>query len=94
MLRTYAVFNEDQIDGLPCQPNADLVDIDGADVNQIAEAFIAATNADIRIGGNKACYVPSHDFIALPPKHQFSSVEHFYATALHELVHFSGHARG
>ena len=33
-----------------------------------AEALIAATGADIRIGGNRACYVPSGDFIQMPPQ--------------------------
>ena len=31
------------------------------------EAFIVATKADIRYGGNVACYVPSRDFINMPP---------------------------
>lgn len=89
MLRTYAVFNEDQIDGLPTieltQVNPELP------LNETVERFIAATHADIRLGGNKACYIPSQDFIALPHKHQFRGLEHFYATALHELSHFTGH---
>jgi len=90
MLRTYAVFNEDQIDGLPSQE----VEVSPPEQRIDAiEAFISHINADIRMGGNKACYVPSHDFIALPHKHQFKSVEHFYATSLHEHVHHSGHEK-
>jgi antirestriction protein ArdC len=54
-------------------------------------AFIAATKADIRIGGDRACYVPSLDFICLPPEAAFKSREHFLATALHECGHWSGH---
>ena len=49
--------------------------------------FIDATMADIRIGGDRACYVPSHDFIALPPEQVFTGREHYLATALHELGH-------
>src|ERR1019366_6173673 len=56
------------------------------------EAFINATKADIRHGGDRACYVPSLDFINLPELWQFKNVESYYATALHELGHFSGHA--
>jgi antirestriction protein ArdC len=59
----------------------------------VVEAFIAASGADIRMGGNKACYVPSHDFVAMPEKHQFKSLEHYYATALHECAHWSGHEK-
>jgi antirestriction protein ArdC len=88
MLRTYAVFNADQIDGLPQEAQVEI-----SHFTRIAQAelFIQTTKADIRLGGNKACYVPSLDFIALPPQKQFRSVEHFYATNLHELAHWSGH---
>lgn len=87
MLKTYAVFNEDQIDGLPKEEPEILPP---EEREERIETFIQATQADIRIGGNKACYVPSQDFIALPQKHQFTSLEHFYATALHECAHWSG----
>jgi antirestriction protein ArdC len=86
MLRTFAVFNEAQIDNLH---------IAAPDVKEKPETltsvdqFIAATKADIRPGGDNACYVPSRDFIALPPIESFVSVESFYATALHELGHWT-----
>ena len=87
MLRTYAVFNEDQIDGLPVE-QVEILPPDQREEN--VEAFIAATEVQIRMGGNKACYVPSLDFVALPEKHQFKTLEHFYATALHECSHWTG----
>ena len=59
MLKTFYVFNVQQIDGLERIPTPELVDIDEGDVNQLADRFIAATKADIRIGGSKACFVPS-----------------------------------
>jgi antirestriction protein ArdC len=69
MLKTFAVFNEAQIEGLPStdghrEPEHvhNLTNVD---------SFITATKADIRIGGNVACYVPSRDFIALPPLRAF-----------------------
>ena len=55
------------------------------------EAFIAATKADIRHGGDMACYVPSMDFVNMPPRGAFRGMEHYYATALHELSHWTGH---
>jgi antirestriction protein ArdC len=78
MLRTFAVFNEAQIDGLPDKPIPDLVHIADGNVNKVVENFIAATKADIRSGGNVACYVPSKDFIALPPIEAFETVESFF----------------
>jgi antirestriction protein ArdC len=89
MLRTFAVFNVAQIDGLPDKPTPELVDIGTSNVNQLVDGFIAATKADIRIGGNIACYVPSKDFVALPPMDAFVTIESFYATALHELGHWT-----
>jgi antirestriction protein ArdC len=86
MLKTYHVFNVDQIEGLPENP----IPISTAAPIEAAERFIAATKADIRIGGSKACYVPSHDFIAMPPKAAFEEASKFYATSLHELGHWTG----
>ena len=51
MLKTFYVFNVQQIDGLERIPTPELVDIDEGDVNRLADRFIAATKADIRIGG-------------------------------------------
>ena len=58
-----------------------------------AEAVLAASGADIRYGGGKAEYDPSRDFIRLPEPEAFTASHEFYATAFHELVHFSGHTR-
>ena len=68
-----------------------------------AQKAIDATGADIRFGGNRAIYVrpiglfPHHsdgDYICLPSKDQFESPHEFYATALHETVHWSEVRRG
>ena len=59
-------------------------------LDRSVEAFIAATRADIRHGGDKACFVPALDFINLPPPSSFKSIEPFYTVALHELGHWSG----
>lgn len=85
-LRTFTVFNVAQIDGLPVQEEVPVKVIDGR-----VQAFIDATKADIRHGGDRACYVPSQDFVLLPNPVAFSSYEHYQATALHELSHWSGH---
>lgn len=87
MLKTYAVFNEDQIDGLPSQEPEILPPEKRI---ERVEQFVEATKANIQIGGNKASYIPDLDLITMPHKHQFKSLEHFYATELHELGHWSG----
>ena len=47
----------------------------------------------IREGGSRACYVPSRDEIHLPERQRFQSEANFYATACHELIHWSGHPK-
>ena len=89
MLKSFFVFNVAQIDGLPQEPVVERPEIER---HQGVEAFIKATKADIRHGGDRACYVPSLDFINLPEIWQFKNVESYYATALHEAGHWSGHA--
>ena len=53
--------------------------------------IIAATQARIAHGGNHAFYAPSHDRVQLPPFDAFRDPETYYATALHELTHWTGH---
>jgi antirestriction protein ArdC len=95
--RRQADRDAQNIFGLQCRssrwstskPTPELVHIGASNVNQLVERFIAATKADIRIGGNVACYVPSKDFIALPRIEVFETPESFFATALHELGHWT-----
>ncbi len=56
-----------------------------------AERFVADTGAVIVHGGDRAYYKPSEGRIQLPPPEQFRSSEGYYATALHELTHWSEH---
>lgn len=88
MLRTYAVFNLAQIDGLaeaileqPIHPEP-LVE---------AEAFVEKTGARIVARGDQAAYIPSLDAIRMPPLSAFDGACSYYATLFHELGHWSGH---
>ena len=56
-----------------------------------AEALIAATGADFRIGGDRAFYVPSGDFMQVPPQPAFFEQINYYRTCFHELSHWTGH---
>lgn len=97
MLRTYTVFNTDQVDGLPTPTPAQPSSVKESASSRIerADAFIAATGATIVHRGNRACYIPSADCIEMPPYEQFidtptaSAAEGYYATVLHELVHWT-----
>jgi len=87
MLRGYFVFNVAQIEGLPVQASTEAHQV--APENA-AQRFIAAAGADIRHGGNEAAYIPSRDYIVMPPFGAFKTVEGYYATALHEAGHWTG----
>lgn len=63
ILRAFTVFNVAQVEGLDA-PNASLGQ--SPPPAGAADAFAAATGADIRHGGDRACFVPSLDFVALP----------------------------
>jgi len=91
-LKSYTVFNVEQIDDLPPQyvsqaPAPASVEIRHAQ----AESFIAATRATVRFGGDRAYYAPAFDVIQLPPLPAFRDMESYYGTALHELTHWTGH---
>jgi antirestriction protein ArdC len=88
MLRAYSVFNVAQIDGLPAPKEVE--ELPAPIRHERTEAFIQATKAEFKNGGDKACYVPALDFIALPYQGFFKEHEAFYAVALHELGHWSG----
>ncbi|MGL4285021.1 MAG: zincin-like metallopeptidase domain-containing protein, partial [Phreatobacter sp.] len=58
----------------------------------VAEAVIAASGIDFRVGGNRAFYVPAHDYVQVPPQPAFFEQINYYRTCLHELTHATGHA--
>lgn len=83
------VFNAEQIDGLP--PLA----LRAPDWNPVerAEQLLQASGARIEHGeSNRAFYRPDTDTIHLPARTQFATPAEYYAIALHELGHWSGHA--
>ena len=91
-LKRFVVFNVAQCDGLPEQYSADAPPLPERELVPIAESLIAATGADFRIGGARAFYSPSGDFVQVPPQPAFPKQIDFYRTALHELGHWTGHA--
>ena len=56
------------------------------------ETLIQATGIDFRIGGNRAYYVPAHDYVQVPPPNAYFEPINWHRTALHELGHASGAA--
>ena len=54
-----------------------------------AEKLVKASGAVIKHEGQRAFYSPSSHTITMPNKETFQSVEHYYATLMHELTHWA-----
>jgi antirestriction protein ArdC len=93
MLREYTVFNVAQCDGLPERIlHGKPVAVRNPDERDAtADEFLAATRADIREQPtDRACYHVGADWIEMPLFSSFKSGDNFYATAFHELAHWTG----
>lgn len=92
--RASCVFNASQVDGYALPAAAPSL----GPVERIARAdqFVAASQATVRHGGDRAFYAPASDHIQMPDEGLFTGTqtmtrsEGYYATLVHELVHWSG----
>jgi len=91
VLKRFTVFNIDQCDGLPEEVAASIVPPPPSQIEPRAEALIAATGADFRIGGARAYYNPTGDFVQVPPPTAYFEPINWHRTAFHELGHWTGH---
>ena len=91
VLRTYTVFNLDQVDGLDhLKPHPET--IEPFQAIEEAEGILVDSGAEIHHAPvDRAFYERLKDFITLPVKESFESREAYYGTALHELTHWTGH---
>jgi putative DNA primase/helicase len=87
-VKTFTVFNGEQIDGLPPAPTRT---VEKWQRHQRAEAIMSGSGARIEHqAGNKAYYRPSTDKIIMPERGQFPVADGYYSTALHEVGHWTG----
>jgi antirestriction protein ArdC len=91
---TRTIFNVSQVDGYT-PPGDDLPDMPPLERHTRANAFIAATGADIRYGGDMAFYRPSTDHIQMPDPSRFRNpdpiqrMEEVLSVTCHELTHWT-----
>ncbi|MGX5119400.1 ArdC family protein [Enterobacter hormaechei] len=90
MLKTFTVFNIEQTDGLNLDEDIGPQPVTEFDPLPDVEALFQRTGANINERGQQAFYQPSTDEIWLPERHLFADAANFYATGLHELVHWTG----
>jgi antirestriction protein ArdC len=90
-LKRFTVFNTEQCEALPADLSAVPAQVPEGLVVPQAEALIAATGADFRMGGERAFYSPAQDFVQVPRPEAFFEPINWHRTALHELGHWTGH---
>ena len=92
LMRSFVVFNVEQVEG-----NLDQFRVGTSHATpgvpdtrfDEADEVVAATDAEIRFGGDRAFYRPSEDFIQMPLREQFRTAGQYFETLFHELVHWS-----
>ena len=94
VLRSYAVFNADQIDGLPerFHPSPLSIVPPPDTLPERAQRFVDALPATLHIRGDRAFYDRIADSITMPAVEQFSTRAYWASTLAHEAGHWTGHA--
>jgi antirestriction protein ArdC len=88
--RTVRIFSADQVEGWDApviEPNHGFIEHEAAEQ---AIAYMVSQGVTIEHGGDRAFFRPSADMIAMPAKEQFPDESDYYATMLHEMVHWTG----
>jgi len=91
-LKRFTVFNTDQCEGLPEEVTATAPPAPEGLILPEVEALIRASGADLRIGGGRAYYDVTGDFVRVPPPQAYFEPVNWHRTALHEMAHWSGAA--
>ena len=89
-LKRFTVFNTDQCENLPEDVATAAPPAPIGLIEPRVEALIEASGINFRIGGNRAFYVPAHDYVQVPPPQAYFEPINWHRTALHELGHASG----
>lgn len=91
-MKSYRVFNADQIDGLDARFHPEPPDAhawpEHAPIPHM-QAFFEAIGATVSFSGREACYVPTLDKIYVPAIELFDDPRNFYAVWGHELGHWT-----
>ena len=92
-MKGYTVFNVEQIENLPAHYYARTEPKHATALERIeaVEKFVASTGALIKHGGNRAFYRMGDDFVQMPELQAFKNTESYYATAAHEITHWTRH---
>jgi antirestriction protein ArdC len=90
-LKRFTVFNTDQCENLPDELTTAPPPVPAGLILPQAGALIAATHANFRIGGDRAFYSPTQDYVQVPRPDAYFEPVTWHRTAIHELGHWVGH---
>lgn len=91
-IKTYPVFNVEQISGLPKQYYHEPQE-EYRNPSQLCNSvikWIELTNAVFQTG-DRACYYPTRDIVEMPKWEDFRSGNDYYSALYHEFTHWTGH---
>ncbi|AIY85219.1 hypothetical protein U729_3188 (plasmid) [Clostridium baratii str. Sullivan] len=92
IFRYYKVFHQSDIEGIDFDVDINEFEEDEIlEANNVIDKYSSICPILYREGVNRAFYSPTSDSITLPTKGEFNSLNGFYATAFHEMVHSTGH---
>lgn len=87
LLKYSSVFHASQVEGITAPEPVASFDFEP---NALSEKIIQASNAKIIEHSSKA-FFSSSDYIGMPHRDKFKSLEGYYGVLLHELAHWTGH---
>lgn len=94
VLRFYRVFHISQVDGVaPLEPRIKIYNHDPIEqAERLVHGYIMREGIRLKDEtSNSAYYSPAQDVIHIPSLWQHEYPEEYYSTALHEIVHSTGH---
>ena len=94
IMKQYAVFTMEQTEGLDLSlfidPVLDFKPVLSAE--SLVNAYTQSQLLKINHAQN-AAYSPSQDYLIMPSKNSFYSVDGYYSTVFHEIIHSTGHSK-
>lgn len=95
VMRTYTVFNAQQVDGIAPLPASDLTIKPAEAVESIMTGLQSDKGGKLKLkfGGNQPAYYPLLDEIRIPHASAFETLEAYQSTLMHEAIHATGHVK-
>ncbi|MFI3166541.1 MAG: zincin-like metallopeptidase domain-containing protein [Bacillota bacterium] len=92
IMRFSQVYSADDVEGMPPIKAAKVTSEMTDAQNQALDKLMDNWCCEIKYGGPNAYYRPQADYIHIPLKSTFDTDYDFYATAVHEMAHSTGHS--